>query len=421
MLRPLEGLCVVEVATGIQGPAVGLHFANMGADVIKVEPPVGEVNRYYRGVNNSLPDGAFGSQFVAVNKGKQSVCLDVHTDLGAAVLDKLLAKADLFISNYRSSALTRMGLDLKALTVRYPRLVVGHANGFGPRGADAEKAMLDGAAQARGGLASLSGPEGGVPMPPGATVADTAGAMLLALACSTALITRGMSGHGQLVQTSSLGGQLWLQMWEIQHSAMTNTPLVRSGPHHPNISGPYGVYTTADDGAILLVGTVTEDSWSAFWIFADKPEVILREEWNSPAKRLGLAGIPEDLEGLRQLTREAFRSKTTGAWEDFLRGQPEIIWERVRDHDDVLTDPQNLANDYIVEIDLPVSGKTKTVGTLMAFSETPAESPKTVPALGQHTAAILSDLGFTDAEIDSVESAAGATRHGLLGAMMDDD
>ena len=421
MPQPLEGLRVVEVATGIQGPAVGLHFANMGADVIKIEPPIGEVNRYHRGVNNDLPEGAFGSQFVAVNKGKRSVCLDVHTEIGAAALEKLLAKADLFVSNYRASALTRMGLDLTALTSRYPRLVVGHANGFGPLGSDAEKAMLDGAAQARGGLASLSGPEDGVPMPPGATVADTAGALLLALACSTALITRSITGRGQLVQTSSLGGQLWLQMWEIQHSAMTNTPLVRNGPHHPNISGPYGVYATADGGAILLVGTMTEDSWNEFWIFVDKPEVVLREEWNSPGKRIGLAGVPEKLDELRQLTREAFQSKTTAQWEEFLRGQADTIWERVRGHDDVLTDPQNLANDYIVEIDLPVSGKTKTVGTLMAFSETPTDKPKTPPTLGEHTRAILTDLGFTDAEIDSVNTDTESTRGGMLAAILDDD
>lgn len=411
---------MIEVATGIQGPAVGLHFANMGADVTKIEPPTGELNRYHRGVNNDLPEGAFGSQFVAVNKGKRSVCLDVHTEVGSAALARLLSKADLLVSNYRAPALTRMGLDLMALTSRYPRLIIGHANGFGPRGSDADKAMLDGAAQARGGLASLSGPESGVPMPPGATIADTAGAMLLALACTTALITRGMTGRGQLVQTSSLGGQLWLQMWELQHSAMTNTPLVRTGSHHPNISGPYGVYLTADGGAILLVATMTEDAWSAFWAFVGTPEIILRQEWNSPAKRVGLAGVPENLDELRQLTRDAFQSKTTAQWETFLRGQPDTIWERVRNHDEVLTDPQNLANDYIVEIDLPVSGPTKTVGTLMTFSDTPTERPKTAPTLGQHTTEVLSELGFSDAQIESAQAETESSRGGMLSEMHDD-
>ena len=104
-------------------------------------------------------------------------------------------------------------------------------------------------------------------------------------------------------------------------------------------------------------------------------------------------------------------------WEEFLRGQSDTIWERVRGLDDVLTDPQNLANDYIVEIDLPVSGKTKTVGTLMAFSETPTDKPKPAPTLGEHTRAILRDLEFTDAEIDSVNTDAESTRRGQPGAM----
>ena len=420
MPRPLEGLQVVELAIGIQGPSVGLHFANMGADVIKVEPPAGELNRLHRGVNNTLPEGAFGSQYVAMNKSKRSICLDAHTELGAATMGRLLARADLFVSNYRAPALSRMGLDLNDLTKRYPRLVVGHANGFGSLGPDTDKAMLDGAAQARGGLASLSGPQGDTPMPPGAAIADTAGAMLLALACTTALITRGITGRGQLVQTSSLGGQLWLQMWELQHSAMTNTPLKRDGRHHPNIPGQYGVYETANGGAILLVGTMTEEAWEGFWAFADRPEVVLREEWDTPGKRVGLAGDTDNLEELRQLTTEAFRSKTVGDWETFLRSQPEIIWERVRGHDDVLTDPQNIANEYIVDLDLPISGMTRTVGTLMAFSDTPTSLPVAPPALGAHTDEIMAELGFTDADAESVKADAATSQRGMFAAYVED-
>ena len=309
MPGPLEGLRVIEFATAIQGPAVGLYFANMGADVIKVEPPMGDPNRYHRGVNNSLPADALGSQFLAMNKGKRSISLDVHTDLGKAVLDKLIAGADVFVSNYRASALTRMGFDLNAVTTRYPKLIVGHANGFGPRGNEAEKAMLDGAAQARGGLASLSGPAGATPMPPGATIADTAGAMQLALACATALVARSITGRGQLVQTSSLGAQLWLQMWELQHSALTGTPLTREGSHHPNITGPYGVYTTADNVPILYVASMTDDSWNTFWIFVDKPEVLLLEEWDSLGKRIGLSGVTtgvDELSNMEDLQKRLF-------------------------------------------------------------------------------------------------------------------
>ena len=421
MPGPLEGLRVIEVATAIQGPAAGLYFANMGADVIKVEPPMGDPSRYHRGVNNNLAEGALGAQFLAANKGKRSISLDVHTQLGAAVLEKLLVDADVLVSNYRSTAWTRMGLDLNELSARYPQLIIGHVNGFGPLGSDADKAMLDGAAQARGGLASLSGPQDGTPTPPGATIADTAGAMQLALACMTALVSRGVTGRGQLVQTSSLGAQLWLQMWELQHSAITGTPLTRAGSNHPNIIGPYGVYSTNDGVSVLFVAAMTDDAWSAFWIFVDKPDVLLMEEWDTPGKRLGITGDATGIAEIRQLMREAFGSRTMAEWDSFFADQSEIIWERVRTHDEVLNDPQNLENEYIVEIDLPVTGPTKTIGSLMAYSDTPTARPSAPPPLAAHTAEIMAGLGFAAAEIESVRGHAEAIRHEMFVANFGED
>ena len=421
MTGPLEGLRVVELAIAIQGPAVGLYFANMGADVVKVEPPMGDASRYHRGVNNTLPADAICSQFLAMNKSKRSISLDVHTDLGATVMDKLLAKTDVFVTNYRASALTRMGLDVRELAAKYPRLVVGHVNGFGPRGDDADKAMLDGAAQARGGLASLCGPEGGTPMPPGVAVADHTGAMQLALACVTALVTRAATGRGQLVQTSSLGAQLWMQMWELQHSAITGTPLMREGSHHPNIKAPYGVYTTGDGVPILYVAAMTDDAWTAFWIFAEQPEVILMEQWNTPGKRIGMAGSDDGLPQIRQVMQDAIGSKTFAELEAFFATQPEIIWERVRSHDEVLTDPQNVENEYIVDIELPVTGTTKTIGTLMAFSDTPTALPSAPPALGAHTAEIMTDLGFGAGDVESVQTHADAVRQEMYAALLGED
>lgn len=418
MSGPLAGLRVVELATAIQGPAVGLHFANMGADVVKVEPPIGDGSRYHRGVDNALPADAYcaASQFVAMNKGKRSLCADVNTPAGAAVMERLLEQADVFISNYRASALTRMGLDLDALSRRYPRLVVGHVNGFGPLGPDAEKAMLDGAAQARGGLASVSGHAGDVPMLAGAAVADHGGAMQLALGCVTALLARARTGRGQVVRTSSLGAQLWLQMWELQQSFLTGVPLTRGGPHHPNISAPYGIYQTRDGVFVIFVHAMTDEAWADFWIFVDKPEVLLLDEWNTPGKRIGALGAAPGVDNIRALMREAFAARSWSEVEAFLTTQPEIIWERVRDHAEVRTDEQNLANDYIVDIDLPVIGRTSTVGALMAFSDTPAPAPAPPPPLGAHTAEIMRGLGFGDSDINAVESHVQGVRASLMAA-----
>lgn len=421
MSGPLSSLRVVELATAIQGPAVGLHFANMGADVVKVEPPMGDASRYHRGVNNTLPEQTDGAQFVAMNKGKRSVVLDLHAEPGPQVMHALLATADVFLSNYRAAALARMSLDLDELAARYPRLVVGHVNGFGPRGPDAAKAMLDGAAQARGGLVSLSGHADSTPTPPGAAVADHAGAMQLALGCVTALVTRASTGRGQVVRTSSLGAQLWLQMWELQHSFLTGVPLSRDGGHHPNIKAPYGVYTTSDGVHILFVTAITNEAWSDFWIFVDRPEVILLEEWDNPGKRVGAGGSDAGVAEIRALVRDAFASKPWSEWSAFLSSQPEIIWERVRDHADVQNDPQNAANDYVVDIELPRVGKTSTVGSLMDFSATPTPAPAPPPGLGAHTGEVMAALGFDAEAIAKVTQHAAETRDEMLAALLGDD
>lgn len=219
--------------------------------------------------------------------------------------------------------------------------------------------------------------------------------MQLALACTTALVTRSVTGRGQVVRTSSLGAQLWLQMWELQHSFMTGVPLERSGPHHPNIRGPYGVYPTQDGIGICFVHAMVDDAWAAFWIFVDRPDVLLMEQWDNPAKRLGMAGSSDGLAEIRELMTSAFASKTFTEWREFLSTQPEIIWEQVRTHAEVGEDPQNLANDYVVDLDLPASGMTKTVGTLMEFAATPTSHPSVPPGLGQHSAEILAECGLS--------------------------
>ena len=421
MPGPLEGLRVVELAIAIQGPAAGLYFANMGADVIKVEPPMGDASRYHRGVNyETLAADALCSQFLAMNKTKRSVTLDLHTELGQSVMAKLLEGADVFLTNVREEALERMALGLADLTERYPRLVVGHVNGFGPLGDEGDKAMLDGAAQARGGIVSMSGRPGEAPTPPGSAIADHAGAMQLALGCVTGLVNRALTGRGQIVQTSSLGAQLWLQMWELQHSAITGVPLSRDGSHHPNLRAPYGTYMCKDGIPVLFVVAMTDESWAEFWIFFDKPEMILMEEWDTPGKRVGLAGSDEGLHEIRQNMREAFASKTFAEFAEFVAGQPEIIWERVRGHDEVLSDPQNLANEYVVDLDLPVTGTTPTVGTLMRFSETPTEHPKAPPVLGADTGEIMTELGFDAAAVEGVQAHCEATKAEMYAALLGD-
>jgi len=209
-----------------------------------------------------------------------------------------------------------------------------------------------------------------------------------------------------------------MQMWELQHSALTGTPLMRDGRHHPNIKSPYGVYTTADGVSIVFIQAMTDDSWTSFWIFADRPEALLMEEWNTAGKRIGATGSVQGLAEIRSLMQEAVASKTFSELEVFFSGEPEIIWERVRDHADVLTDPQNIHNGYVVDLEVPQVGATKTVGSLMAFSQTPTDLPRPPPGLGADTAGVMKDLGFAAEAFKSVASHNEATRQEMLAALL---
>jgi crotonobetainyl-CoA:carnitine CoA-transferase CaiB-like acyl-CoA transferase len=418
---PLAGLHVVDMTVAIQGPHAAAYLADMGADVVKVERPGGELNRYVHGAGFAPPPEVMGTQFVAMNRGKRGICLDAHGDVGREVLRRLLARADVFVTNYRRDALARMGLTYDEVAAINPRLVYARVSGFGPVGPDADKAMLDGAAQARSGLAAISGPADGPPMPPGAAVADHSGAMQLALGILTALYARERTGRGQEVETSSLGAMMWLQSWEITHTTMSTEPLRRAGEHNPNIRCPYGVYETSDGGAFLLAVAMSDESWDAFWLFVGRPEVLVDQRWNNAAKRIGARGSTDGLEEIRAQVREAFASRTTAEWTEFLATQPEIIIERVQGYEELLDDPQVTANGYLAEVDVPSFGPARVVSNVVQLSDTPGPGVRRPPPqLGEHTAEVMAELGFQAAQIDEVLAANTGLVEQIVAAIFDD-
>ncbi|HIG44440.1 MAG: CoA transferase [bacterium] len=418
MPEPLEGFTVVEMTVAVQGPAAALYLRDMGAEVIKVEPPLGDASRYGRGRGNETPDGTIGPQFVAVNRGKRSVCIDMATDVGLRALYGLLENADVFLTNYREPALLKMGLGYDQLHEKYPDLIYASVNGFGPLGPDSGKAMLDGVAATRGGLVNHTGYADREPSLPGAVVIDTAGAMQLALGVMTALLARERYGTGQRVQTSALGTALWLQQWELTHVSMTRAKLTRDGNHHGNIRGPYGVYRTKDDGAIMLAQTMDQEAWDAFCIFAEAWELAVDPRFQTPGQRLGEGITEDDSIEVRNKLVDIFAMKTTQDWEDFFRTQPEIIWERARAWHEVLEDEQCIVNNYFTTVQIPGLGSKKTVGNLVTLSETPGSVKGDPPVLGEANKEVLGNLGFSNDECQAIESHATQVREGFIAELM---
>ncbi len=405
-MEPLEGVRVVELAVAVQGPAVGGFLADMGAEVVKVEPPGGDSNRWHRGVHNTLPEAVVGTQFMGVSSGKRSLCVDIHTELGREVVERLVDRADIFLSNYREPALERMGMGYETLAARNPRLIYGVANGFGPLGPARQNRMSDQFAQARSGIAGVTGRRGDDPLTPGAIVGDTGGAMALTMGILVALAARDRQGFGQKVSTSSYGALLWMQSWEINHTSVTGRLLERDGAFHPNSPSVGGIYQTADDGA-FCIGIRDDEVWKAFCEFGRTPELASDPRWDTREKRDPFRDedAMERVRVLRTHVAELMRQRTTDEWAGFFELHPDtIVAQRVFDYGDVLEDEQALLNGYIVEKEIPHTGRHKVVGIPVQLSKTPG-SPKAIFAeLGEHTAEVMRELGFEHDAIAIVES-----------------
>lgn len=417
MAQPLTGIKVVEMGMAIQGPAAGVYLSDMGAEVLKVEPPIGDSSRFHRGVNNDTPPETPGAMFIAGNRGKKSICLDVHSEKGREVLQAMIAEADVFMSNYRPVFLNRLNLDYESLKKCNPNLIYAVVNGFGPFGPDVNRPMVEGAAQARGGVANLCGPGDGLAMMPGATIADGTGAIGFALGIMTALLERERHGTAQSVSTSALGAQIFIQSWEIQQCILTGEPLQRAGSHMPNIRGPYGIYE-ASDGGMFLFTLVGDEGWSLLCEMGGDPDLAKDQNWDDAFKRMGaVPGIQdeESVANVRERVKNIFRSKTTHEWKDFFYSRDDCIVEKIQDHGEVLLDPQVLANDYVVPMSFEGIGESMVVGNQVQLSETPAVVKRPPPSLGDSTREIMKGLGYSDGDVDQVESHTFGIRKKFLG------
>jgi len=190
--------------------------------------------------------------------------------------------------------------------------------------------------------------------------------------------------------------------------------LSRSGSHHPNIRGGYGVYETSDGGAILLATSMQLEAYDALCIFAEIPELAIDPRVHTPGQRLGEGLDDDDSQYIRDKLAEGFRKKTAAQWDAFLRTQPEIIWERVRTYTEVLEDPQNVINGYVSTVDVPGVGDVKTVGNLVSLSETPGSTKGAPPQLGADNEELLAWAGMEPTAIQSVTAHAAAAREALL-------
>ena len=379
----LEGIRVVDVGLLVQGPQAGQTLRDLGAEVIKVElPGLGDMARW---IPISMED-LRTPYFEACNRGKKSITVDLRIAEGADTFRKLVDTADVLVANFKPGTLEAWGLSYEALSKSNPGLIYAMGSTFGPEGKGADREGADLAGQAAGGLISTTGSDGEPPTPVGATIADHIGSMNMAVGILAALFSRNVTGKGQRIDVSLLGGQIYAQASEYTAYLMTGEVPGRSNGGHPLLPMAYGVLETAD-GYIALVG-VLPDKRQALYEAAGVPELIEDERF-AP-----IIYTTEIRQELFRLLADGFKAKTTDEWATIL-DRIEVRYAPVNDYEQAASDPLVTTNKYIVELE-DFNGETRrVVGSPIKMSDTPTSPSASAPELGQHTEEILLELGYT--------------------------
>ena len=397
---PLAGLRVVDVSTVLAGPYCAMLLGDLGADVIKVEPPEGDSTRGW-GPPWVGPEAADGSRtaayYLAVNRNKRGLCLDLKTPAGAEILRRLMSDSDILVENFRVGGFARLGFDEETLRTLNPRLVHLAISGYGPTGPAADRPGYDFVIQAASGLMSISGApdaEGGHPTKVGVAISDVLSGMLGAVGVLAALVGRERdggpaAGRGQRVDVSLLGATLASLVNQAQNAFATGVAPGRLGNAHPNIV-PYETFPTSDGSIAIAVGS--ERQWPRLCAALGLPGLAADPRFATNGDRV------ERRAELRPILTARFTERPASEWLAELNAA-EIPCGPINDILTAFASPEAVALKMTVELEHPAWGLIRQVGIPFQLSETPASIRTPPPTLGQDTDAILSELGFGAAEI----------------------
>ncbi len=400
MSGPMEGVRVVELGVWIAGPAAGGVLADWGADVVKIEPPSGDPARsFQRMLGGDLPNNPI---FELDNRGKRSIVLDLADEAGREVGLELIDGADVFVTNVRADALERLGLDHASLLARNPRLIYGHISGYGLEGDDANRAAYDIAAfWARSGVAHLLTPPGGaLPFQRGG-MGDHSTGVQFAGAISAALFARERTGIGQLVSTSLLRQGVYTIGFDLN--------MVLGWGQHPTIGERETManpcinnYTAGDGRRFWVVGLEGERHWPPLVRCVGHPE------WMDDPRFDSGRGRAVNAAALIALLDAEFATRSLDEWAEIFATEPDMFWAPVNTPDDIINDPQLRHAGGLVEVP-DEFGTTTMIASPADFHGTPWAPRWIAPRLGEHTEAILQQLGRTDEEIGALLDAGSAS------------
>jgi len=379
----LDGVRVIDLTQVMGGPFCTMQLADLGADVIKVEPPAGDLSRSMGGDALRMP-GSDNAPFFALNRNKRSIVLDLTHAENRAIFMALVRTADVLVESFRPGVTKRLGVDYDSVSPENPRLIYASISGFGQTGPYADRPGFDLIAQGMSGIMSITGEPGGTPVKCGVPIADLAVGLIATNGVLAALLARQKTGRGQYIDTSLFESALAMAVWETtEYWATGDAPHAMGSAHR--LSAPYQAFRTSD--GYITVAALTETQWRQLCATLARPELARDARFKTNALRLANRSA---------LTREmelALGSGTTADWVERLLAAG-VPAGPIHDFAQVFSDPHTQARRMTEEIDHPIAGRVRTLGFPLKMSDTPLAVRRPPPLLGEHSAEIIRELGM---------------------------
>jgi formyl-CoA transferase/CoA:oxalate CoA-transferase len=367
-------------------------LSDLGARVIKVEHPIrGDDTRHW----GPPFIGQESAYFLSINRNKESVTVDFKTPEGQAVLERLLEQADVLVENFRPGTLSAARLSYEAVADRFPRLVYCSVSGYGQTGPRSDEPGYDAVMQAEGGLMSITGDAEGPAYRLGVAITDIVSGLFAAQGVLAALFARERTGRGQRVDIGMLDATAALLTYQAGNYFATGEVPARMGNRHPTIV-PYESFETLDGELVIAGGN--DEIWRRLCRALELDD--LADDVRYRTNRDRVAHYDE----LRPLLERALKQRARADWVSRL-AQAGVPCGSVREISEVLADPQLAARHMIAELQHPTVGATRVIASPVKLSDTPASVRTPPPTLGQHTAAVLQELGYDRAAIDGLKNA----------------